>query len=218
MTDKTWHIDRSTLYTLRPHEGPRLSYMPEMVNDNWMQVQGPNAEAVAREIHASLNRPPLPSRRLYLDLDGVMADFDAHFPAVFDCDHRSMADDAMWERINSHNSFFRDLPPCPGALEFFRAIAHLDPIILTACPRTNYAAVAGQKRAWVREHLGDLVVLPVMGGRNKPLFMHAPGDVLIDDWSKNIEAWTAAGGSGILHRHFPTTLDALSIALAPVAA
>lgn len=27
---------------------------------------------------------------LYLDLDGVMADFDAHFPATFGLDHRGL--------------------------------------------------------------------------------------------------------------------------------
>lgn len=144
--------------------------------------------------------------RLYLDLDGVMADFDAHFPAVFGLDHRSMADDAMWEKINAHPSFFRDLPPCPGAIEFYREIAHLDPIVLTACPRTNYANAATQKRAWVREHLAPYVtVLPVMGGHNKPLFMHAPGDILIDDLAKNINAWREAGGVGILHNGFANT-------------
>lgn len=148
--------------------------------------------------------------RLYLDLDGVMADFDAHFPAVFGLDHRSMADDAMWQTINAHPSYFRDMPPCPGAIEFYREIAHLDPIVLTACPRTNYANAAQQKRAWVYEHLAPHVtVLPVMGGHNKPLFMHAPGDILIDDFEKNTKAWSAAGGVAILHRRIASTRHAL---------
>lgn len=148
--------------------------------------------------------------RLYLDLDGVMADFDAHFPAVFGLDHRSMADDAMWAAINAHPSYFRDLPPCPGAIEFFREIEHLEPIILTACPRTNYANAATQKRAWVREHLSSTItILPVMGGRNKPLFMHALGDILIDDFERNTDAWFKAGGVPILHRSFPVTMWAL---------
>ncbi len=75
---------------------------------------------------------------LYLDLDGVMADFDAHFPAQFGLDHKSMADDAMWETINRHPTYFRDMPVCIGAKEFFDSVAWADPIILTACPRTNY--------------------------------------------------------------------------------
>lgn len=153
--------------------------------------------------------------RVYLDLDGVMADFDAHFPAVFGLNHRTMADDAMWRAINAHPSYFRDMPPCSGAVEFFREIAHLDPIVLTACPRTNYANAATQKRAWVYEHLGSHVtVLPVMGGRNKPLFMHAPGDILIDDFERNTDAWTEAGGISILHRGFDDTRRHLRTAFA----
>lgn len=149
-------------------------------------------------------------RRVYLDLDGVMADFDAHFPATFGLDHRSMADDDMWLTINGHASYFRDMPPCGGAIEFFRSIEHLDPIILTACPKSNYAHVAGQKREWVREHLSaTATILPVMGGRHKPLFMHAAGDILIDDFEKNTLAWEAAGGTAILHRDFSTTAAAI---------
>jgi 5'-nucleotidase len=151
--------------------------------------------------------------RLYLDLDGVMADFDAHFPATFGLDHRSMADDAMWATINAHPSYFRDMPTCPGAVEFFREIENLAPIVLTACPRTNYQHVARQKREWVREHLStEIMVLPVMGGRNKPLFMHEPGDILIDDFEKNTSAWFEAGGVPILHRSFPETMKALEAA------
>ena len=138
--------------------------------------------------------------RLYLDLDGVMADFDAHFPALFGVDHRTLLDDDMWAQINAHASYFRDMPVCPGAKEFFQSIEELDPIILTACPKSNYAHVARQKREWVREHLSSTChVLPVMGGRNKPLFMHSPGDILIDDFEKNIKAWQDEGGVGIHH-------------------
>lgn len=152
--------------------------------------------------------------KLFLDLDGVLADFDAHFPATFGLDHRGLADDAMWERINAHPRYFLDMPACPGALDFWRSVRDLDPIVLTSCPRTNYAHVARQERLWVREHLsGEILVLPVLGGHNKPLFMHSLGDILIDDFAKNIEAWEKAGGFGILHRDFPSTIKALTGAM-----
>lgn len=147
-----------------------------------------------------LGQPNAPGRTLYVDLDGVMADFDGAFPAVFGLDHRSLADEEMWRHINSHQSFFRDLPPMAGALDFFRSIEHLNPVILTACPKSNYAHVAAQKRAWVREHLSaTCLVLPVLGGRHKPLFMHQAGDVLIDDFGRNCDAWVEAGGIAIKH-------------------
>jgi len=87
-----------------------------------------------------------------------------------------------------------------GAVEFFHSIHHLNPVILTACPKSNYPLAAMQKRQWVREHLSaTCLVLPVLGGRHKPLFMHQPGDVLIDDFKDNCDAWTAAGGVAIRH-------------------
>lgn len=157
--------------------------------------------------------------RLYLDLDGVMADFDGSFPRVFGLDHRDMADDAMWKIINTHPTFFRELPPMAGAIDFMDWVRPLQPIVLTACPKSNYAHVASQKRDWVRAHLGaDVTVLPVWGGASKPLFMHAPGDVLIDDYRRNTEAWEAAGGIAILHRGFDGTRDALLDALWPARA
>ena len=156
-----------------------------------------------------MTAPLKPCPRVYLDLDGVMADFDAHFPAVFGLDHRGMADDDMWAKINAHPSYFEDMPLCAGAAEFFLEIKHLRPIILTACPKTNYAHVAGQKRRWVRSNLGDFTVLPVMGGHNKCLFMHSAGDILIDDYEKNCWPWEKAGGVAILHKSFDETRAAL---------
>jgi 5'-nucleotidase len=134
--------------------------------------------------------------------------------------HGEQADDVMWPIINGHTDFFRDLPPCQGALEFFKDVRHLNPTILTACPKVNYPHVAALKREWVQRHLGhDVTVLPVMGGRHKPLFMHAKGDILIDDHRRNTGAWEAAGGHAILHRHWAITRGALGAMLArePVA-
>lgn len=152
------------------------------------------------------------TRRLYLDLDGVMADFDAHFPALFGVDHRDLLDDAMWAQINGHPSYFRDMPMCPGALEFFHAILDFNPIILTACPKSNYAHVARQKRERVCANLSpDLTVLPVMGGRNKALFMHKRGDVLVDDYERNCAVWQEEGGVPILHRDFDETMHRIGV-------
>ncbi|MGO7089467.1 hypothetical protein AB9E14_23615 [Rhizobium leguminosarum] len=157
--------------------------------------------------------------RLYLDLDGVMANFDAHFPATFGLDHRGLADDEMWSTINAHPSYFRDMPIFAGAKEFFDRISWLDPIILTACPKSNYPHVARQKREWVREHLSaSCHILPVMGGRNKPLFMHSRGDILVDDFERNIAAWREEGGFGIVHKDFASSRDAIEREMARSAA
>jgi 5'-nucleotidase len=120
---------------------------------------------------------------------------------MFGINHKELEETKMWEFISKHPSYFLDLEPMPGALEFFQSVQHLDPIILTACPKVHYRNAAQDKRAWVHKHLSrDIMVLPVLGGINKPLFMHSAYDVLIDDWEPNCKAWTSAGGIAILYR------------------
>lgn len=148
---------------------------------------------------------------LYLDLDGVVADFDNYFRDYFQKDHKQMDDSEMWALIDSHPTFFKSLPMISGAKEFFNFLSFMYPdlVILTACPKTHYKRAATQKRQWVYENLGDFSVLPVLGGRNKALFMHKPGDILIDDFAKNITAWIEMGGYGIYHESYDSTVSQL---------
>jgi deoxypyrimidine-specific 5' nucleotidase type C protein (NT5C) len=150
--------------------------------------------------------------KLFLDLDGVLADFDGGFPRIFGEDHRHIGEDRMWELVRGRPDFFAELHAFPGAVEFFRAVAHLQPAILTAAPKSDYMNAALAKRRWVRTHIDpDVLVLPVMGGRNKPAFLDHPGDILIDDYGRNCDLWEAAGGVAIKHEpgDFARTLDLL---------
>jgi 5'-nucleotidase len=142
------------------------------------------------------------TRRLFLDLDGVLANFDSHFLDEFGMTSGSTPDDRLWAYINAHGSFFYDLPVYDGTREFMDKLIFMGhwPIILTACPKSNYHHVARQKKAWVRDKLGYLgMVLPVMGGANKGMFLQDKGDFLIDDMERNCKAWEAEGGRAILH-------------------
>lgn len=69
---------------------------------------------------------------------------------------------------------------------------------------------AQDKERWVREHLKvDYPVHTVIGRQQKQLFVHTPGDILIDDHPENIEQWTNAGGHGILHTDVWKTIHEL---------
>lgn len=139
-------------------------------------------------------------RRLYLDLDGVLADFDRGYLEHFGKLPSEVSDEELWQNLNATPDFFDSLHPMKGAMLAFAGLRALSPAILTACPRTNYHEAAANKRRWVHRYLGqDVTVLPCMGGTNKPVFMHAYGDVLVDDMPKNVNAWRAAGGVGVLH-------------------
>jgi 5'(3')-deoxyribonucleotidase len=155
-------------------------------------------------------------RKIFIDLDGVCADFERGFLDMFGVRHDSMSDKDMWKTIDTHDSFFRSLPVMDesvwGNLQRIDDTYGVDNVIfLTACPHTNYQKHASAKKRWVREWLGDYHVLPVRGGRNKYLFMHRHGDVLIDDFAKNVIPWREAGGHGILHTDWNSTMQQLRI-------
>lgn len=155
-----------------------------------------------------ISKENLQGKRLFYDLDGVFADFDGHFPQTFGVEIPN--DNQMWKMINDHGEFFSTMPLFPDSKDFFEDTKHLDPIFLTAASKSNYHHIAKQKRQWTRIQLTTQhLILPVPSGKDKPLFMHAPGDVLIDDHLPNIEAWNAAGGFGILHRDFEETSQQL---------
>lgn len=142
-------------------------------------------------------------KQLYLDLDGVMADFDQHFFDTFGQRSSAVTKKEMWSLIYDTPNFFSTIPPMEGALEAWGSWLHwYEPIVLTSAGSSNYSHVAVQKREWVRKHLGRGVqVVPVADGLHKPLVMRDAGDILIDDWGKNVEAWELAGGKGIKHEH-----------------
>lgn len=150
-------------------------------------------------------------QRLYLDLDGVVADFEGGFQKIFKKHHKSISDIEMWKHINEYGTFFQDIEPFKGALHFFDLLAsNFDIMILTACPKSNYWDAAKQKKQWVKTHMSpNVMVLPVLGGKNKALFMNEPGDILIDDFEKNIKSWEKEGGIGILHKDFLDTCKKL---------
>jgi 5'-nucleotidase len=153
-------------------------------------------------------------RRLFIDLDGVMADFDLYYETLYGKHPSQVDDDMMWGFIHSADRFFFNLPVCEGAPEFWDEVRHLNPIFLSACPQKNYALIAKQKHEWVRKHLcKDSLILPVRGGANKCLFLQNPGDILIDDFEKNIKPWRAMQGIGILHTDFESTRQQLEAVL-----
>lgn len=147
-------------------------------------------------------------KTIYLDLDGPMANYDLGFALAFPgYDLATLPKPQMWKLIHSHHDFFANLPPAEGALEAYRKWLHwYEPIVLTACGSSNFPSVAEQKRRWVRKHLGPGVqIIPVQDGLHKPLAMREAGDILIDDWAKNTDAWTLAGGIAILHTNWGKT-------------
>lgn len=151
----------------------------------------------------------------FFDIDGFMSDLEPHYLNLYG--HKmndAPSKKEMWRNIHSNPTFFLDMPLMEGAKDFYNDYKWLYPVFLTACPHDNFLVVAKQKRQWVRNNLSKTaVVIPSLGSENKPAYLNAPGDILIDDWRKNIEAWEAAGGIGIKHETFEQTRTELNCLL-----
>jgi hypothetical protein len=137
--------------------------------------------------------------RLFLDCDGVLADFDRGAEAVLGLPPRAFEKrhnlGEFWRRLARAPDFYATLPEMPDARELFNAVRHLDPIILTGLPRGNWAAP--QKERWAAEHFPGTRIITCMAVDKR---RHAQeGDVLIDDLSKHRHLWEEAGGIFIHH-------------------
>lgn len=149
-------------------------------------------------------------RRLFLDADGVLADFDAGArrvlgmtPQEFEAKHGRSA---FWKQLAKSKDFYARLPEMPGARLLFERVRHLQPTILTGLPLGTWAAP--QKVAWAAEHFPGVPIITCMA-RDKHNHMRA-GDVLVDDRETHRRAYEAAGVIFVHHRSAEESLEQLA--------
>lgn len=175
------------------------------LREEWMREVNYRIQVVSR-----MRRVRMPL--INVDVDGVMADFDAGFPLIFGVHHDTITEDEKWAMVRGHENFFGALPKMPHAQDLLHALRHTSYHFVTGCPKSNYIPTAIQKRGWLNASLTmrpDTMIIPVPGGSTKCVMMHAPLDVLIDDHTKNCAAWVEAGGIAIKHNNVTETLTKL---------
>lgn len=150
------------------------------------------------------------ARQLYLDCDGVLADFDTGAAAILGLPPREFETrhgiGRFWQRLARAPDFYFGLPLLPDAMTLFEAVRHLDPIILTGLPRGNWAA--DQKVRWAAKHFPGTRIITTLARDKRN---HGKeGDVLVDDQLKHAPLWREMGGIFIHHRSADLTLRALA--------
>jgi 5'(3')-deoxyribonucleotidase len=152
----------------------------------------------------------MPQPRLFLDADGVLADFDqaarkllGASPKEFIATHGR---GQFWKRLARAPNFYGSLPEMPDARVLFESVKHLKPTILTGLPIGKWAAP--QKVEWAAEHFPGVPIITCMAA-DKHLHMH-PGDVLVDDREKHRAAYEEAGVVFIHHRNAADSLKQLA--------
>ena len=148
--------------------------------------------------------------RLFLDADGVLADFDLSACQLLNMKPKEYiaryGRGAFWSRLAKARNFYGALPEMPDARVLFDAVKHLRPTILTGLPVGKWAAP--QKVEWAAEHFPGVPIITCMA-RDKHLHMH-PGDVLVDDREKHREAYESAGVVFIHHKNAEDSLRQLA--------
>lgn len=153
-------------------------------------------------------------RIIYLDLDGVLADFDSSVKRHTGKYPHEQSDDEMWKSVEKDEHFYSKLDKMSGADKFYTDILAMATNhgftvkILTAIPRKSTMPEAGpDKIKWVKKNFGNIDV--VLGPYSRDKWKHAqPGDILIDDRKSNIDEWKKKGNAiGILYKN---ANDALS--------
>jgi 5'(3')-deoxyribonucleotidase len=146
--------------------------------------------------------------RLFVDMDGVLADFDRGYGERFGARPSKADDNVDWNIVRHTPGFYRDLPPMSDFDVLWAGIEHLNPIVLTGVPSSVPEAI-DNKREWIVKNIGTHV--PMIGCKSKDKCLHGlPGDVLIDDWEKYRHFWIGMGGVWITHLSAKQTLQLLS--------
>ncbi len=137
---------------------------------------------------------------IYLDCDGVLADFDAGARQVLGMtvgEHeRRFGRNGFWKALAAAPAFFEHLDLTPDAGQLFDAVRHLSPTILTGLPRGEWAAQ--QKRRWAARHFPGVPIITTRAALKRE-HCH-PGDALVDDWLRHRGLWEAEGGVFVHHR------------------
>ena len=149
--------------------------------------------------------------QLFVDMDGVLADFDTGYEQVFGFRPSKADDNVDWDAVRAVEGFYENLPPMSDLAELWYYVKPLSPIILTGVP-SDVPEAADNKRAWVIKNLGPDVEVRCCRSREKSLHA-APGDILIDDWEKYKDLWLAVGGRWITHISASQSIRELAVLL-----
>ncbi len=143
---------------------------------------------------------------IYVDMDGVIADFFGEWAKLMGVDHFSDIKDAQpaLQKIRDTDDFWLRLPVLPEAKNLLNLIKEVKgEYSICTSPLADDPNSEKHKRTWVEKNLAFFPPKAVHVTHNKPQFATAKDgtpNILIDDYGVNINAWEAAGGIGFKYK------------------
>ena len=148
---------------------------------------------------------------LYVDLDGVLVDFEGGVEKLFGRRPADLHPRQMWPRLAKTPDFYNSLGWLPDGKTLWQFCRPHSPVILTGLPIGKWADP--QKRAWCGRELGDDVEVITCMSRYKPAkaMDRSAGrtPVLVDDRIKIKGPFEEAGGVFIHHVDAQQSIAAL---------
>ena len=162
--------------------------------------------------------------KIYLDMDGVLADFFAEYAVLAGLPRGSSyrdippakADPTLDKMIGT--DFFARLPMFPTAPSLIKLVLSYVPTydICSSPLRGDHANSEKWKRVWIQKHLNPQPAEIVITGTKERHAVNADGspNILIDDRGTNIVSWRARGGIGIKYQADEDSLQVVAQGLA----
>lgn len=136
--------------------------------------------------------------KIYLDLDGVFADFEGFFREKgIDVDSQLDWMNHIVLPIRGGKQVFSEFKPIIDTIDFYDSIKHLNPVFYTATGYSEKEKIQEQKLAWVSKHFGNAKVIFCEMGKSKAKLRATPNSILIDDSEDNIGEWNKYSTGGI---------------------
>lgn len=152
--------------------------------------------------------------QLFLDCDGVLANFDKLYTELCGMHPREYEElngsKSFWDVVNKHGTFFADLEPLPDAYELVEAVRELNPIVLTGgSSKTDEYQTRFQKENWVEKHFPGVPVIVTRSAIKYQSMHPEKHNILIDDWPEYKHVWEQNGGTFIQHTDTKSSLEKL---------
>lgn len=158
-----------------------------------------------------------PSTEIYVDMDGVLADFFGEWAKAMGKDNfRDIENPAnAIKKIKTVDDFWLNLPMLPQAKQLLLLVKKVKGRYkICTSPLADDPRSEPHKRQWVKDNLDFFPPDEVIVTHNKPQFAtqeDGTPNILIDDYGVNINAWEEAGGIGFKYKDhkFERTAKAL---------
>ncbi len=155
---------------------------------------------------------------IYLDMDGVIADFEKRYVELFKVQPSSTREYKEFNKFFDKfiaDGHFETLELMPDAMDLVRALRNALPptqILSSTASEKRHKAISEQKIKWLETQGIDFQRNLVPGKELKKIYARTD-TLIIDDTESVINDWRAAGGVAILHKNVADTLVQLKFIL-----